>query len=285
MWMRAVFFIITCCIGVAPALAQSYRSTVNEGNERYEQEQYDQAKELYEQAAVTEPERAESHFNYGNAAYRTDDIKKALEQYERAGTRLRDREEIASTIYNAGNTFLKAAEEGKDNPVLQQAAGGQAEDLRMQGYRQAIEMYKKALKLNPSDEDARYNLTYARKKLEELQKQQQNKDQNKDQQKKQQKQDKKQDQEQKDKNKEEEQQKKDQQDQQQQKQQNQKDQQQQEQEKAKPDEQQQSKPEEEQKISKQQAEQILRALERQEKALQKKKRQKVGVRTSVEKDW
>ena len=285
MRMRAVFIIIACCLGVAPALAQSYRSTVNEANEHYEQKQYDQAKELYEQAAAVEPERAESHFNYGNAAYRTDDIKKALEQYERAGTRLRDRQEIASTLYNAGNTFLKAAEEGKDNPVLQQAAGGQAEDLRMQGYHQAIEMYKKALKLNPSDEDARYNLTYARKKLEELQQQQQNKDQNQDQQKKQQKQDKQQDQDQKDKSKEEEQQKKDQQDQQQQKQQNQKDQQQQEQEKAKPDEQQQSKPKEEQKMSKQQAEQILRALERQEKALQKKKRQKVGVRTSVEKDW
>jgi len=264
-------------------VAQSYRSAVNEGNEQYRQEAYDEAKQLYEQAAAAEPERAESHFNYGNAAYRTDDIKRALEQYEQAGTRLRDRDQIASTLYNAGNTFLKAAEEGKENPVLQQAAGGQADDLRMQGYRQAIEMYKKALKLKPSDEDARYNLTYARRKLEELQKQQQKQDQNQDQQKKEQKQDKNQDQDQKDKSKQEEQQKKDQQDQQEQKQQNQKDQQQQE--KAKPDEQQQSKPEQEQKISKQQAEQILRALERQEKALQKKKRQKVGVQTSVEKDW
>ncbi|MBN1447445.1 MAG: tetratricopeptide repeat protein [Bacteroidetes bacterium] len=264
------------------ATAQSYRSTVNEGNEYYREEEYDRARELYEQAAATEAERPESHFNIGNAAYRTEDIQKALEAYEKAGMRVRDKATLARTLYNAGNTFLKAADEGKEHPALQQAAGAQGADLREQAYRQAIEWYKKALKLDPTDEDARYNLTYARKKLDELQQQQQNQDQNKDQQQKQKDQDKEQDQQNQDKNRDEEQQKKDQQDQQQQQQQNQKDQDQEQ--KAKP-EQQQSKPKEEPQMSKQQAEQILRALERQEKELQKKKRQQVGVRTSVEKDW
>lgn len=280
----------------APLAAQSYRSSVNDGNELYHQKNYEGASQKYEAATVTEPERPESYFNSGNASYRafsdpgaaTDPklIERALKEYEQAGTRFRDREKIAGTLYNAGNVFLSAAEKGGDNPVLQKAAEGKGGDLRMEGYRQAIEMYKKALKLNPRDGDARYNLTYARKKLEELQQQDQNKqDKNQDQQQKQdqKKQDQNQDQQQKDKNREEEQNKQDKQDQQQQQQQNQKDNK--EQEKAKQDQQKQPQPKDDQQMSKQQAEQILRALQREEKDLQKKKRQQQGRRVNVEKDW
>ncbi len=275
----AVFMIFFAAPGFF-AHAQSYRGTVNDGNDLYHQKQYDKAREKYERAGIDEPERPESFFNAGNAAYRSDDIKSALEQFEKAGLRVQDRETLSRTLYNAGNTFLNAAEKGMENPALKQAAGDQAGNLQMEGYKQAIEMYKKALKVNPGDEDARYNLTYARKKLEDLQKQQQDQknDQNKDQKKDQQ-----QDQKNQDKNKQEEQQKKDKQDQEQQKQQNQKDNEQKE--KAKQDEQQQPKPQKEQNMSKQQAEQILRALQRDEKELQKKKRQQQGRRVNVDKDW
>ncbi len=286
--VRRVFMLCAGVLLITSAVqSQSYRSTVNEGNEYYNQQQYDEAREKYEQAAVSEPERPESYFNQGNAAYRSDDIKAAIEQYEKAGTRVRSKEELARTLYNAGNTFLNAADKGVENPALQQAAaaqgaGSQGAELRMEGYRKAIDLYKQTLKLDPRDADARYNLTYARKKLEDLQKQQQNQNQD-EQQKKDQKQDKDKDDQQQDKNKQDEQNKKDKQDEQQQKQQNQKDKDQKE--NAKPDEQQQSKPEKQKTMSKQQAEQILRALERDEKDLQKKKRQKTNVRVSVEKDW
>lgn len=295
-YMRVPGILTVCFILALPAAmaAQSYRGSVNDGNELYEQKKFDEARQKYEAASVTDPERPESYFNSGNASYRsfsnpegaTDPkmIERALKEYEQAGMRFRDRERIAGTLYNAGNVFLAAAEKGGDNPVLQQAADGQAGDLRKEGYRQAIEMYKKALKLDPSDADARYNLTYAKKKLEELEQQQQNQDKNKDQkqQQKQDKQDKQQDQQNQDKNKQEEQQKQDKQDEQQQKQQNEKGDDQKE--KAKPDQQQQPQKSEQQ-MSKQQAEQILRALQREEKELQKKKRQQQGRRVNVEKDW
>lgn len=280
--LRVLLVLTAVCACSAPLSAQSYRSTVNEGNELYRQQQYDNARQKYEAAGIGEPERPESFYNAGNAAYRSNDVEAALKQYEQAGTRFRDRERIARTLYNAGNTFLNAAEQGADNPVLQQAAGEQAGDLRKEGYRQAIDMYKKALKLDPTDADARYNLTYAKKKLEELEQQEKNQDKNQDQkqQQKQDKQDKQQDQQNQDKNRQEEQQKQDKQDQQQQQQKNQKGD---EQEKAKPEQQQ---PEQkEQQMSKQQAEQILRALQREEKELQKKKRQQQGRRVNVEKDW
>lgn len=287
--------LLFACALTGTVSAQSYRGTVNEGNERYRAKEYDAAREQYEKAATADPERPESYFNAGNAAYRLDDIKTALAEYEKAGLRLTSPQQIAATLYNAGNVFLNAAEKGTENPVLRQSAGAQegnatADDGRMEGYRQAIDFYKKSLKLNPENQEARYNLTYARKKLEELRKQQQDQKQDKNQQQKQdkdqQQKQNKQDQQQQDNNKQQDQQKNDQQKKDQQdQQQNQKSEQQ---EKAKPEQQQQPQPqpEREQQISKQQAEQILRALQREEKDLQKKKRQQQqGRRISVEKDW
>ncbi len=270
-------FTVMLLFGAAALHAQSYRSSVNDGNEAYRQQQYDAALKRYNQASKKDGERMESRFNSGNVHYRNGDVKSALKSYEEAGKRAASKEQLAATLFNAGNVFLDAAEKGGDNPMLQQAGNNDAQALRMEGYKQAIELYKKTLKLQPTDADARYNLTYARKKLEELQ-QQQKQNQNQDQkQQQQQKQDKQQDQQKQDKSKQEEQQKQDKKDQQQQQQQNQKDQQQKQQ--AKP--QQQKQPQ----MSKQQAEQILRALERQEKDLQKKKREEIPARISVDKDW
>ena len=49
-------------------------------------------------------------------------------------------------------------------------------------WQQAIDLYKQALRLNPDDDEARYNLRYAQLKLQEQQNNQnQNQDQNKDQ--------------------------------------------------------------------------------------------------------
>ncbi len=268
-------FAVLLFFGAAALHAQSYRSSVNDGNEAYRQQHYDAALKRYNQASKKDGERMESRFNSGNVHYRNGDVKSALKSYEEAGKRAASKEQLAATLYNAGNVFLDAAEKGGDNPMLQQAGNNDARALQMEGYKQAIELYKKTLKLQPGDADARYNLTYARKKLEELQQQQQN--QNQDQKQQQQKQDKQQDQQKQDKSKQQEQQKQDKKDQQQQQQQNQKDQQQKQQ--AKP--QQQKQPQ----MSKQQAEQILRALERQEKDLQKKKREEVPARISVDKDW
>jgi Ca-activated chloride channel homolog len=273
---RILCFILLLSLPGSVMLAQSYRSMVNDANTSYSGQQYDKARDGYTRATVENPDRIEAWFNHGNAAYRSDDVQAALKKYEAAALRARNKKEVATTLYNAGNVFLNAAEKGLENAALQQA-GQDANALRMEGYRQAIEMYKQSLKLNPKDDDARYNLTYARKKLEEMQQQQQQQNQQ-DQQKQDQKQDKEQDQQQQDKSKQQDQQKQEQQDQQQQQEQNQKDQQQQQQ--ARP-EQQQRQPQ----MSRQQAEQILRALERQEKELQKEKRKQTPVRISVDKDW
>jgi Ca-activated chloride channel homolog len=250
-----------------PLRAQSYRSDVNEGNELYRSKKFDRAREKYRRADRTKPDGRESRFNDGNAAYRSGDIKGALESYEQAGRRAGGREDVTSSLYNAGTTFLNAADQGAANPILAQAAGGDAQKLRMEGYRKAIDLYKQALKLDPAHEDARYNLAYAQRKLEQMQQQQQNK--NDKQQKKKDQQQNKQQQKKDDKNKD---------DKQKQQQQQPKQDQQQKQ-------QQRQQPQRDKQMSQQQADQILNALQRQEQKLQKEKRQQVGTRSNVEKDW
>jgi len=258
-----------CLFLVQSGIGQSYRSTVNEGNDLYHQQQYDRAKSKYKTASSADPERLESEFNIGNTEYRTDNFKAAIDSYKKAGERATSREEGAQIWYNAGNTFLNAAEKDSQVPMQQQGSGQSGGDLRMEGYKQAIQAYKESLKLNPKDEDTRYNLTYAMKKLQDLKNQDKKNEDKKDK-----KQDKKKDQKDKDKDKK----KQD----QEQKQDQKKDQKQEQKQDQKQE--QQRKPQEK-KMSKQQAEQILKALERDEKALQKKKKAKRVSRINVEKDW
>jgi len=256
---------------------------VNDGNELYHQKQYDKAKEKYSSAAKLDPTRIESQFNLGNAEYRSDNFKGAIERYKKAGERASSKEEGGQLWYNGGTTFLNAVEKGAGISSPSQSAD-QGQEMKMQGYQQAIDAYKQSLKLNPKDADARYNLLYAMKKLDEMKQQQKNKYKDDKKQKKNEKQDKNKDDQKKNKDQQQKQDKQDKKDDKEKQQQNQKQNDQQNkanknQEKQKP------KPQEEKKMSQQQAEQILRALQRNEQDLQKKLRAKQSVRVQVEKDW
>ncbi len=125
--------------------------------------------------------------------------------------------------------------------------------LKQKKYEESVSAYKNALKQNPKDEETRYNLAYAQAKLlkEKQQQQQKNKDQKQGKDKDQKKDD-------------------------QQKQGDNKDKKDQQQKQAKP------KP---QKISKEDAEKILKALNNDEKEIQKKKIKVDAKRMDIEKNW
>ncbi len=241
---RLVFGLLLA--GALPALGQSYKTMVDEGNDLYRSKQYEKAGKKFDAAIEEEPTRVEGYFNRGNTAYRSDDPAKAIGSYTKAGEFARSKEEGARLWYNGGNTLMKAGD-----------------------YAKAVEAYKQSLKLDPGDEDARYNLLYAMQKLAQQQQQQQQKqdqkqDKNKEQQKQDQNQDKNKDQEQKQDQQKEQDKRQDKQDQQQQKRPQQQD---------------------PKRMSKQQAEQILKALERDEKDLQKKLKERRASRVRIEKDW
>jgi tetratricopeptide (TPR) repeat protein len=223
--------------------AQSSRKLIHEGNKQYEQKKFNEAEINYRKSLNTKENEFIGNYNLGNTFYQQGKYDEAKQQFEiAAGSKEPNKKELSNTYHNLGNTLLKNNK-----------------------YEESIEAYKQSLKLNPSDNDTRYNLAYAKSKLQ----QQQNKDNKQDKNKDQKKDDK--SQQQKDK----EQEQKD-------KEQQQKDQQ------AKQDEskkENQEKQANKDKISKEDAEKILQALNNDEKKTQKKMNVKERVKVSIEKEW
>jgi tetratricopeptide (TPR) repeat protein len=245
------------------AMSQVEIIETKRGNDAMANGDTQEAIEYYKKALEANPSYKEAAFNLGNAyqaqsmalskeAAQLEDeaarqqyveqiqnaSKQAAAQFELAQKQAETDNEINDTQYNLGNANLVGGELDK-----------------------SIAAYKEALRKNPADEEARYNLAYAQRMKKQQEQQQQQDQQNQDQQ-----QDQKQDQE-----KQEQEQNQDQQKQDQQQEQEQQQQQQQQQEKQ---------------MSKEEAEQLLEALQKQEKDLQDKLKKKTPVkRVKIEKDW
>ncbi len=231
--------IVLCTLNLS---AQTDKKLIESGNKYYEQKNYDKAIENYSKASTMNPLRYEGQFNEGDALYKKGEYEKAAQKYATSGMLAKDKNQVASSLHNLGNSMLQ-----------------------LKKYEESIDIYKKALKYNPNDEETRYNLAYAQKMLQHQKNQQkqnkenQNKDQNKDQDK------------QKEKDKKE--QKKD-----QNKQGNQDEQQK--------DDQKKEKQNSEPKMSKEKAEESLRAVQEQENKVQENLRRGVKLEHKrIEKDW
>lgn len=227
------------------AFGQSVRSLVNDGNSQYKDQKYSDAEISYRKALEKDQQLVPGHLNLGSALYKQDKADEAIKEYENALMKAESKETKSQAYYNMGNAFMKS-----------------------QRYQEAVKSYVESLKLNPNDQDTKYNLSYALEKLKQQQQQQQNKnDKNKDDKKDQQKN-------------QQDQQKQDQQKQDQQKQDQQKQEQQNQQ--AQQQKQQQG---QEKKMAKADAERILEVLKNNEKDVQKKLRVRPAVRAKTEKDW
>lgn len=141
----------------------SYSSLNNKGNQMYKKRDFQKAQEYYQKAEIEKPESPQINYNLGNNWHQQKQWEQALQNYQRALQSKPDLKQ-AQIYYNMGNTFY-----------------------RMEQYPEALEAYKKCLEIDPNDQDAKYNLEYVLKKLQEKKnqpKQQQNKNpQNKDKQK------------------------------------------------------------------------------------------------------
>jgi tetratricopeptide (TPR) repeat protein len=229
--MKKLIIIPVLALICTLSFGQKDNPFIRKGNKLYDKGKFKEAEIDYRKAMEMVPASAKSTFNLGNSLYRQENYEEAERNFINAAGLLKpaDQAARAGALHNLGNTYLKAEK-----------------------YRESVEAYKQALRLNPDDEDTRYNLAYAQRKLMQQQQQQQQQQQNND--------------------------KKDNKDEKnQQPQQDQSDQQDQK------EQQQQQKPQ----ISKQDAERMLQALKNDEqKTIDKVNKQKVkAVPSQVEKDW
>ena len=163
---RILLIFITLLLGIGSASAQKYpeRSLVRKGNRDFAKERYDRSIERYTQALEAAPENFEAAYNLGGALYRTEKYEEAAKTLERiAADSTRTDQERAEAFYNLGNAQFK-----------------------QEKYPEALESYKNSLRMNPADQEAKYNYAYTKRLLDENKDGgggggDQNKDQNKDQ--------------------------------------------------------------------------------------------------------
>ena len=243
--MYRLLFILSILFASSLLHGQQENKLIRRGNNQYEEGNYKEAGVLYLKSMDTKNPTFKGAFNLGDAWYKQEIYNQAAIAFDSLKDLEMDKEIRAQTYYNLGNSLLKLSQD-----TTQQV---------QQSLPASIEAFKNSLRLNPRDEEAKYNLAYAQNLLHEQQQQQQNQDQDQNQ-----------DQEQEQEQEQNEQEKQDQQDQQEQQ---------------KQDQQQQPQPQE---ISKEDAERILEALKNDEKETMenlKKAKVKAASTRKREIDW
>ncbi|HCY76399.1 MAG TPA: hypothetical protein DHV28_10800 [Ignavibacteriales bacterium] len=243
-----IIFVVSFLI-TGISFAQSNRSTLNNGVDKYEEKKYTDAELDFRKIVENSPESFEAKFNLGDSYYKQGKYDDAIKSFNGALESAGNDDLRAKIYHNIGNSLLKS------NKV-----------------QESVEAYKNALKFNPNDQDTKYNLSYALELLK-------NKDKNKQDQNKNDKNDQKKDDQKNQQNQNQDQQNKDQNKQDQKQNPEPKDQD------AKQDNTKQSSQPKEQKISKDEANRILDALKNNEKDLQKILRKQTGKVKKTDKDW
>lgn len=243
---RVNILMLALALLAASSAFAGYADAVRKGNKAFVEKDYATALEKYREAETDRPTSPEIDYNLGGALFQQGKYEEAVDKYTHA-LNTTDPKLAGAAQFNLGNTYY-----------------------RMQDYVKAISAFEEALKINPKDMDAKYNLELARKMLKEnSQAQNQNQQQN--------------------------QQQKQQQQQQQQGQNDNKDDQQkqdQQQSQSQPDstknqqqQQQQAQPKDQKKMTKEDAERILNALRDNEKDTQRKLNRQVQTGEYNGKDW
>ena len=216
----------------------------------YENQEFEAAQQYYESVLMERGNNPEAHFGRGASSFQRGDLETAKQSFEQS-LKSEDASLQAKAMYNLGNTFYQN-----------------------QKTEEALAFYRKALELDPTDKEAKYNYEYLKYQQEPQKDENQEQDQNQDQENKDQEEQEKDKQE-----KEEEEQENQEEKDEKQEEQNQDQQQQQEQQ-----QQQQEASEEEKAQDLKQAESILDALKQDEKIMQKQQIARAKSR-KLAKDW
>ena len=140
-----IIFILIC----ASAFGQDWRDSLDMARDAYKNEEFLKALEYYESAQKGAPENVDLSDEMAQSAYKAREFKKAEDIYKQNGNNKQSATEKADNYHNIGNARLKQ----KD-------------------YQGAIDSYKESLRLNPNDDQTRYNLSEAIRQLKNQQKNQ-----------------------------------------------------------------------------------------------------------------
>lgn len=138
---------LVALIFFAPLLlkAQSqYAEQLRAGNSAYTDSNYTQAEEAYRKSAADDPSSAKAAFNLGDALYRQERYEEAIEAFEKSYGKQSDPQQQSKSLQNLGNAHYQ-----------------------MKNYPEAAKAYGESLKLDPENEEARYNMAQAIRRIQE----------------------------------------------------------------------------------------------------------------------
>lgn len=144
-----LIFLLSCTAllagGAGSLYAQKYpeRRMVRDGNKDYERGDYTASEVDYRRALEKNPLSYEAQFNLGNTLYKQERFEEAGEIFGKLGSNTERPENISNTFYNNGNALF-----------------------HQQKLEEALEAYKQALRINPDDQQSKFNLAYVKKLLE-----------------------------------------------------------------------------------------------------------------------
>lgn len=144
--MRRYLILIAFLAAALPAAAQKYpeRSLVRRGNRAFDRERYEVSIERYTRALEAAPATWEALYDLGNALASAERYDNAEERLRAAAAdSLRSAGDRAEAYFNMGNV-----------------------QLSQQKLQEALESYKNSLRMNPSDEEAKYNYVYVKHLLQ-----------------------------------------------------------------------------------------------------------------------
>lgn len=152
--MKLLMMLLLLCLSIT-GFTQNAVQSIIKGNQLYRQSQFDLAEEQYRKALEYDPDNEKAKYNLANALQKQNKYDEAAKLLDDLAGNSKDNSLKSAAYYNQGVAYTK-----------------------MKNLDASIESYKKALRLNSNDREARENLEKA---LLQKKKQQQNNQQKKSQ--------------------------------------------------------------------------------------------------------
>ena len=161
LYILKVWCLLAMATGTATAQTAEWQ-LMHRGNAAFRAHNYDAAATLYREALHHNPHSARALFNLGDTYLAKGDARAADSLYLEASRLEKNAQVKSMAFHNRGYIRQKMALSDRER--------------QQQLLRDAIEQYKQALRLNPRDNDTRYNLALCQKQLKDSQQSQQQKE-------------------------------------------------------------------------------------------------------------
>jgi Ca-activated chloride channel family protein len=148
----AVLFFLFIALG---SYSQEWRDSLKVARDAYKKQEFPKALKYYQSAQKNAPTNIDLSDEMGQSAYKAREFEKAEKIYQQSAASKKDATSKAKSYHNMGNSRMQS----KD-------------------YNGAIDAYKEALRNNPKDEQTRYNLSEAIRRLKDEQKKNPNQKEN-----------------------------------------------------------------------------------------------------------